>query len=542
MTTLTRQAGWLAAGLGVLLAAAAPTGARADVAALEALQAAHPNLVNHWTFEGADNAARRADKKGTVNMAVVTTGVTTPVQVFTNGYDASSAASRSYNGTLYGTNRNEGSGLRSISAYTLPATGTVEFLVRTTTLNDGGIAVGGVGTGTSRWYLWYNGSTESLGLGQPAVYKDLAGGTSPLAATAAQWYYVAHTWQVSGQTNLTVNSTVAALRQNGANAAYRVSSSATMGDVNGRTLLKLGIGIANTGSDLHFDGAVDAVAIYDNVLDEATLRSRLATLGAPYALRLENMQAADTNLVQHWPFEGTNDTQRFWNRHNAAFDLTRRTTTGFTPEQTWDAGYDGQGYSSRSYNGVIRDTGSAVRVSANLTLPTNATLEYLVKPVDLGDNAFITGGVGPGTTRWYMGGNSGSSGCQVGLGNPAVYKPLVGTGTPLTWVSGRWYYVALTWGITGATNVTLNGYVADMTRPTNPTLLQTITNMAAFMGATNGNTLSGERWGLGMGPDATFFNGQLDAVALYNRVYTKEELQARLGEAFPLRGTLIQVK
>lgn len=532
MTTLRRQLGWMAVGLGVVWAAVAPTGARADVAALEALQAAHPDVVHLYTFEGADDTARREDKVGSLDMSVQTSTGFTPVQEYVAGLDASTTASRSHNGP----DRTTGSGLRSAASMTLPGTGTVEFLVRrTTTINDYAMAVGGIGTGTSRWYLWNSSPGQAnLGLGNPGVYTALAGSGSPVNLTT-NWYYVAHTWEVSDQTNLAVNSTVVAISSGG--GAYRVSSSAAMGSVDGRNLTSLGIGAVFAGGDIYFDGAVDAVAVYDSALDAATQDRHIATLRTPVALRLENLQAADTNLVQHWTFEGEDDAARLGNNRNASYNLYRYTSAGFTPEQSWAAGYDGQGYSSRSYNGSTCTTGSALRTTSSaLTLPTNATLEYLVKAVDINDASMTMGSVGAGTTRWFIGYNS--AGYKLGLGHPGVYANLIGSGTVMDYVADRWYYTALTWTITG-TNILLDGYVADMRRPSSPVLEQTITGMAATMGDADGNSIE---WRLGLATIPSFFNGQLDAVAIYDRVYTKEELQARLLEAFPPRGTVVAVR
>jgi hypothetical protein len=231
---------------------------------------------------------------------------------------------------------------------------------------------------------------------------------------------------------------------------------------------------------------------------------------------LESAQAAHSNIVYQYTFEGAGRTARLDQKISPnSPDLVQYKLT-VANDITFSAGYDSSSQAAATWAGTLasgkRSTGTAMKTAETLSMPTSGTIEYMVKAAAINDSGFAVTGIG-GTDRWYFmyNGTTNSTTPKASMTLGAnVAHDLIGGTTAVAYEANHWYYVAQTWRISGGT-VTMNAWVADMSIET-PVLTQTIVNKTAAHMSTTTNLFR-----LGSNTDtANFFKGNLDAVAVYS--------------------------
>jgi len=246
--------------------------ARAAITDLQNTVSANANLIRHYTFEGASDAERRQDKKGSLDMSEVGGGTLTyAASGFDATTDAIDVAGKALNTT--GTDM------------TFPTTLTVEALMRPdgTTAQGYVVMAGDLEGSFRRGYFLYQGSpptsdnndiTTTIGDNEAADAVTLVE-----TLTAGHWYYVANTYSKSG-TQTTINTHIADLTA-GETTLTKVTKTVT-GIYPADAELSIGALDWSGGAPLElFDGAIDEVALYGSVLDTATLQGHLDQILIP---------------------------------------------------------------------------------------------------------------------------------------------------------------------------------------------------------------------------------------------------------------------
>jgi len=248
-------------------------GVNAGVEDLRTTVAADASLIHHYTFEGASDAERRADKKGTDDLSEVVTGAAGAITYGAAGFDATTEAVIPYGGGAANVSR----AFSTVSTIALPTTLTVEVLFRPDTVPcaERGYLVM-ARSGTDRGYFAYQGNTTggssdmSTLIGNPydtdhqLIFSTLTG---------SHWYYLVCTFEISGGST-TINTYIADLT---AGETTLTTAGKTVTGIYPASA-PLAIGTATwTGQPAFetFEGAIDEVALYNSVLDAATLQSHL---------------------------------------------------------------------------------------------------------------------------------------------------------------------------------------------------------------------------------------------------------------------------
>ena len=247
----------------------------ADVATLEQLQATNANVVYQYTFEGATDTNKLEQKVSPYEPDLVmyknedlhTSGDVT----FVDGYDSSGKAVKTKTGWMSGGGRNTGAGVKTVSNLAFSASGTIEYLVKAVLNDDEGYAVRGYDSSpSSRWYFFFNGSSgtgKAMMMLGDASAADLIGGSTGMDYNTGNWYYIVQTWSVSGG-NVTLNAWVANLNTASPTLTKTIHNTVKSHAGGLNTDLRFGSAADNY---RYFNGEVDAMAIYDTVLDETTI-------------------------------------------------------------------------------------------------------------------------------------------------------------------------------------------------------------------------------------------------------------------------------
>ena len=268
---------------GVLLA---PGIAKASLADLEALQAANPNLVVQYGFEGSDDSTRLADGSAngfTLQRVAGTDGGDVNNIQFVTGYDG---VSQAYQPSFDTSNYRIGAGLNSIST-TVPlgSAVTVEAVVNLDTfvLPTGGsgayIIDGRPPVSNGRAYFYRQ--LDSPGVRLTTTLGDTFGDAPEVPGydyTAGEWYYVALTASYDlGGNQTTVNWYGANLTQGDAVMSLLATDNTTFqGDWTGDT--QIGVGAFLNGSQEYLQGRIDNVALTGAILGQGALQQRLNAL------------------------------------------------------------------------------------------------------------------------------------------------------------------------------------------------------------------------------------------------------------------------
>ncbi len=254
----------------------------ANVADLEAMQAANGNIQHQFTFEGTYNSADATgawlDNKAAASPSLIQDGFEDPTRTANKvnpGYDISSSFA-DFSSFASGV---KGDALKSSATITYAASGTIEYLVQFGNMDGSRYVINGDGSGANdRLRFMVIDSTGSKAMMQMGanIAHDLIGGTTSVAyGETGDWYYVAQNWSISGGT-VTMDAWVANLTAGGP-LTKTINGASNVFDGNTTTILNLG-GAANTFADF----GMDALAIYDRPLNVSEIEEHMeiATSGS----------------------------------------------------------------------------------------------------------------------------------------------------------------------------------------------------------------------------------------------------------------------
>jgi hypothetical protein len=254
-----------------------------SVARLRQIVDRHPNLIHHYTFEGATLEEKYHDGRGGLDLSEVVMfdgrggGTLNPAA---QGFDESTSAVASYRG--YPGGNSTGVGLQSQGPFIPPPKFTIELL-----LNFAGSPEG---NGTISVAVSTRDDDRNCGFFVVAVdhgqLVHLMDGLAPWTESEiefipGEWYYVASTFAV-GEGTTTINSYVANLTRGQSKLTCAVKDQVARG-VPAASRLGIGKGFNATVAHAYpWAGALDEVAVYNAVLDLTTLQEHLdAILGRP---------------------------------------------------------------------------------------------------------------------------------------------------------------------------------------------------------------------------------------------------------------------
>jgi hypothetical protein len=245
-------------------------------------------LTHRWSFDGADDAARLADGKGSAGLTQYNYGTSAPsVGLGVGGFDSSSAAAETKRTGPDDTGA--GAGFRS-AAITMGNTVTTEAIFKPTSTLEGpdhvGYIVANYDTDTRGYFLVQRNadgtpSTNNLNnvIGN-SFYDNMQTVKSPL--TENHWYFYAGSYAYDGSSITTINAWLADLTA-GATSMTQVLNGVSVGGSFATGEVPLGIGIpGDTSSTDHaFPGLIDEVAVYGTALGGAAVQSHLDAILAP---------------------------------------------------------------------------------------------------------------------------------------------------------------------------------------------------------------------------------------------------------------------
>ena len=347
----TLSVAWCMAAAGVLVIVVASP-AQATVYDLTNLADGHASLQYHWTMDNDAAGGFYDAHQGGVGL-VQARSSSSYAATMVEGFDVSTEAVQTDRPTG---DRDTGAALRTASEITLPSTGTIEYLFKADTENEGGY-VASATVGDSRHYFGYDSPTMGVvvGFGDPGQYRDLLGGSSGVVYSTGEWYYVAVNYASSGG-NTVFNAYVANLSDGDAAATQTITSWTTSGTAGGTS--RFGIGCFGKMGDHYLDGAVDQVAIYGASLSSTEIDDHVAAIQAKPDLRCDLDYRNYPDVRGQWVPDASS-----WN--NAAVLGQSSTTT------TWDPGQGVYGFDFDPSDG-----------GDELTLGRNSSLQV----ADIGNN------------------------------------------------------------------------------------------------------------------------------------------------------------
>jgi hypothetical protein len=261
--------------------------ARADISGLQTAAQAHPNLIHQWTFDGADNLARRQDKQGVAHLDEIFRGTGTAANLGYDvaGFDGSSQAVSTFRQNPGGDA--EGNAGFNNPSVTLPTTVSYEVVFKPT---DAAISGGlfnygyilNTREGNNRGYFLTQGSSEQP-WDQPGteISSNVGGSWSPANQNIMvdtlqpdHWYFAAGSYEiVNGDTVFT--NYIADLTAG--DATLTATATTTAPGVYPTAGAPLGIGARWDGQE-SFPGVIDEVNMYDAALDGSVFQSHLRQL------------------------------------------------------------------------------------------------------------------------------------------------------------------------------------------------------------------------------------------------------------------------
>jgi len=314
-----RSAALCMAAVGLLVCGLASP-ARATLYDLANLADSHASVQYHWTLDNDAAGGFYDARQGGVDLAqAFTSGAYEATMV--QGFDVSTDAMQTARPTA---DRDVGAALRTATDITLPSTGTVEYVFKADTKNEGGYIASGV-VGASRHYLGYDSASMGvvMGFGDPGQYRDILGGGSGVAYNTDDWYYVAINYASSGG-NTEFNAYVANLSDGDAAVTQTIAGWSASGTAGGSALL--GIGCYGKDGNHYLDGAVDQVAIYGATLSPTEIDAHLDAIYAAPELRCNLDYRNYPDAREGWVPDASS-----WN--NAAVLGQYSTTTTWDPSQ-----------------------------------------------------------------------------------------------------------------------------------------------------------------------------------------------------------------
>jgi hypothetical protein len=278
------------------------TQAPATVVEFQTVVQRDARLTHRWGFDGANNAARLADSKGSAALVQVSYGATPPnVGLGIAGFDKTSmCVETKRTGGYYNPGAGQygaGAALSTSSVIALGDAMTVEVLFKPTAATLDGPDHCGYIVANYGWAGEWSDVDPALRRGYFLLQRDPDGTPasngfnvtvgnsflgdmhtvkSPLAPN--HWYFYAGTFVKDGTSSTTINAWIADLTV-GENHMSKVLDNEWAG---GPFLdAVLGIGVAGNSNDQAFPGLIDEVAIYNAALGDATIQSHLGAILAP---------------------------------------------------------------------------------------------------------------------------------------------------------------------------------------------------------------------------------------------------------------------
>ncbi len=251
-----------------------------SAARLRAIVALNPHLIHHYPFEGESLEERLCDRRGNLplgELAMRDGRGGEAIDDAAAGFDATARALRPYRALHHGNTR--GVALQSEAVFQPPKAMTVELLLSFADPGEGleGAIFAAVATRASRRDCGF--LVAALGRGQIAVLLDGRARwlESGFSMVPGDWYYLASTFDTEeGRT--VVNCYVADLSAGQRTPRGVIRDQWVAGAPSAGPL---GIGKGFDGEIAHaypWSGALEGIAMYDAVLDGATLQSHLDAL------------------------------------------------------------------------------------------------------------------------------------------------------------------------------------------------------------------------------------------------------------------------
>ncbi|MGO8748361.1 MAG: LamG-like jellyroll fold domain-containing protein [Thermoguttaceae bacterium] len=261
---------------------AIPSPQAGSAAALRRLVTRHPNLIHHYTFEGASREEQYRDRRGTLHLSeVVMSGGRGggAVRAPEHGYDWTTDAVAPYRAPRDG--NSNGVALESEGVFQPPPQMTIEVLLRWSDDDDSaaGSICAAIATRESRrrCSFWLaavdDGRLAHLADGEASWTE----GEEDFAFIPGEWYYVIATFRAEGR-GITVNTWAANLSRRDATLTWVVKDQLAPG-VAAASRLGIGKGFdADLAHAYPWSGALDEIAIYDTVLDQKTRQEHFRAL------------------------------------------------------------------------------------------------------------------------------------------------------------------------------------------------------------------------------------------------------------------------
>lgn len=347
-------------------------------------------------------------------------------------------------------------------------------------------------------------------------FGDASAGNTTVAASSdyalGAWQYVALTWEKQAGGSYTVTG----YTDDGSGSVVQTDQR-TYGGNQPAPGTTMSFGRFHTGGQ-YLDGGMDDVAIYNDVLSTDQMTNHLAHHG-PLASRYQQLISGTSGLIHYWPLDNGGAEDIVGNVDSGNRDvglITNALGPGTLVGQSAIKFHDDD-------DSIIRfdDGGSALDLSS----VSNGTLELWARidkfsdpdPVD-GTVGYLLGAATNTTTnpdRLYIKEeqkNDGSQWLTFGFGSIGHANLADVTGR-----EGEWIYVALTWTQNGS-NYDIATYYTDAAGLIQPGVTATASGQPL-----NGGTL---RLG-GLGSANQALDGALDEIAIYNRLLSTNEMQAR---------------
>ncbi|MCH8921764.1 MAG: hypothetical protein IIA67_01305, partial [Planctomycetes bacterium] len=249
----------------------------ADTANFQNAAQAHPNLIHQWTFDGADNAARRQDKQGAAhrNESFGGSGTALSLGYGAPGLDLSSHAVSTFRQNPGG-DADGHAGFRS-DPVTLGSTFSYEVVFQPTDaqISGGPFNYGYIlnaRDGNNRGYFLTQGSSEQPWT-EPGteISSNIGSSWSPAnqnimveTLEAGHWYYAAGSYTANGAADTTFTNYIADLTAG--QATLTTVGPKTVSGVYPTGATVLGVGTRWDGRE-SFPGLIDEVNLYDAALD-----------------------------------------------------------------------------------------------------------------------------------------------------------------------------------------------------------------------------------------------------------------------------------
>jgi len=241
-------------------------------------------------------------------------------------------------------------------------------------------------------------------------------------------------------------------------------------------------------------------------------------------------QSNESALIHRWDFEGPTFAQALLDRKGSM-----NMSTGFLNGGTVQLGpgFDATSQAVNFWTPNSTSTGAYLQTASNYTMPTNLTVEFLVRPSTNFNAQYVLAHQplsGVATQYFILAQNaSGMTFERYGRSMSNATATVVGGSSGVTFTMGHTYYVALQYAYAdgpsaGDATFTINTYAMDVS--ITGSLVQTAS--ALVSGAQDNGLGSGARFMLNRAPQTGSgrFNGDIDELAFYSSVLPSSTLQS----------------